>query len=240
VNNFSKNAIEERIVMIMKMKKISFVGILMALVLVVGTITVFATNADVDNNSEINKGNTTSEINSAVVISRNDKSGKVQISIDNGKTWMNEDEYAKKFPPLEITWWTYDEYKEWLDNEKIQLQSMIGEKGWNPTEGWYILTQQRVDETIKMYEHILEEIKNGVKVSKPSDRNDQIIYSYKPSDISTTYGVALVNNKGEETTFGPYNTKEEMLDVIKPYCEEQVKAGNMSQQEADEIIGKYK
>ncbi len=240
VNNFSKNAIEERIVMIMKMKKTSFMGMLMALVLVLGTITVFATNADAGNNPKINNGNTTSEINSAVVISRNDKSGKAQISIDNGKTWVNEDEYAKKFPTPEIEWWTYDEYKVWLDNEKVQLQDMIGEKGWNPTEGWYVLTQQRIDETIKMYENILEEIKNGLKVSKTNGGDDQIMYSYKPSDISTTYGISLVNDKGEEATFGPYNTKEEMLDVIKPYCDEQVKAGKMTKQEADEIIGKYK
>ena len=45
VNNFSKNVIEERIVSIMKMKKTSFAGILLALALVIGTTTVFATNA---------------------------------------------------------------------------------------------------------------------------------------------------------------------------------------------------
>ena len=44
VNNFSKNIIEERIVSIMKMKKASLGGIILALALVVGTTTVFATN----------------------------------------------------------------------------------------------------------------------------------------------------------------------------------------------------
>lgn len=43
VNNFSKNAIEERIVSIMQMKKTSLVGIILALVLVIGATTVFAT-----------------------------------------------------------------------------------------------------------------------------------------------------------------------------------------------------
>ncbi|MCG8501669.1 MAG: M56 family metallopeptidase [Firmicutes bacterium] len=45
-NNFSKNAIEERIVSIMKLKKISLMGIILALTLVIVTTTVFATNAD--------------------------------------------------------------------------------------------------------------------------------------------------------------------------------------------------
>lgn len=44
-NNFSKYAIEERIHAIMKMKKSSLAGIILALALIVGTVTVFATSA---------------------------------------------------------------------------------------------------------------------------------------------------------------------------------------------------
>ncbi|WP_312647208.1 M56 family metallopeptidase [Aminipila sp.] len=45
INNYSKNAIEERIVSIMKIKKVSIMGVLLAFTLVIGTITVFATNS---------------------------------------------------------------------------------------------------------------------------------------------------------------------------------------------------
>lgn len=53
VNNFSKNAIEERIVSIMKIKKRSRLGILLALILVLGTAVFFSTssNASVHQNS---------------------------------------------------------------------------------------------------------------------------------------------------------------------------------------------
>ncbi|MNB74734.1 Regulatory protein BlaR1 [compost metagenome] len=44
-NHFGKNAIQERIVSIMKLKKLTFVGSLLALAVVIGTTTVFATNA---------------------------------------------------------------------------------------------------------------------------------------------------------------------------------------------------
>lgn len=47
-NNFSKNAIEERITSIMKIKKTSLVGIALALALIAGTTTVFATTAVAD------------------------------------------------------------------------------------------------------------------------------------------------------------------------------------------------
>jgi hypothetical protein len=51
-NNFSKNAIEERIISIMKMKKISLAGIMLAMALVVGTTTIFATNAVSESDKE--------------------------------------------------------------------------------------------------------------------------------------------------------------------------------------------
>lgn len=50
INHFSKNAIEERIVSIMKIKKASLVGIIVALVLVAGVATAFATSASTMNN----------------------------------------------------------------------------------------------------------------------------------------------------------------------------------------------
>lgn len=51
-NHFSKNAIEERITSIMKLKKTSITGIVLALALIVGTTTVFATSAAPRNNEE--------------------------------------------------------------------------------------------------------------------------------------------------------------------------------------------
>ena len=52
-NNFSKNAIEERIIAIMKIKKTSLAALIAAAVLVVGMTAVFATSAKVDENLPI-------------------------------------------------------------------------------------------------------------------------------------------------------------------------------------------
>ena len=51
--------------------------------------------------------------------------------------------------------------------------------------------------------------------------------------------ISLNASDKETKVFGPYDTKEELLDAIKSYCEEQVRLGNMTQQAADEIIEKY-
>lgn len=46
-------------------------------------------------------------------------------------------------------------------------------------------------------------------------------------------------SNGEEVEFGPYETIEELLSDVEPFCLEQVKLGNMEQSEADQIISKY-
>ena len=56
--------------------------------------------------------------------------------------------------------------------------------------------------------------------------------------MESVEGAAIASDK-ETKVFGPYDTKEELLDAIKSYCEEQVRLGNMTQKEADEIIEKY-
>lgn len=53
--------------------------------------------------------------------------------------------------------------------------------------------------------------------------------------MESVEGAAIASDK-ETKVFGPYDTKEELLDAIKSYCEEQVRLGNMTQQAADEII----
>lgn len=65
-----------------------------------------------------------------------------------------------------IEWWTAEEYAEWLEEEKIGLRQIIGERAWNNADGWFIWTREKVDDTIRMYEQTLEDIKRGAKVSK--------------------------------------------------------------------------
>lgn len=130
-NNFSKNAIEERITAIIKTKKTTIFSLVLACLIVVGTATAFITSAKATD----------------------------QASVETA----------------DIEWWTYNEYKEWLENEKVQLQSMIGEKGYTGGRGEFVWTQEIVDETIAMYENILEDIKNGWMISKPDDGSDGVM-----------------------------------------------------------------
>lgn len=208
-NNFSKNAIEERIRSIMKIKKTSLAGIMAGVMLVIGTVMVFATSAAAssDDNADIQ-----TQTDTSIVLSHTDvETGELVYSTDGGGTWMTENEFNTRFPMPEVEWWTYDEYKAWLDNEKIQLQDIVGGHGWNPTDGWFVWTQKRIDEAIKRYEEILEEIKNGQMISKNVDGSIDIMMSYNPGDIAISQGyeadIQLDRNivaNSMETAIEPY------------------------------------
>jgi hypothetical protein len=237
-NNFSKNAIEERVTAIMKMKKTSLAAMLVAAILVVGVGTAFATSAQATSNT--GDENVESLIADEIILSTTDENGNVQYSTDGGQTYLDEDEFLSQYSIPDVEWWTYEEYKAWLEDEKVQLQSMIGEKGWTNSLGEFVWTQEIVDETIAQYEKTLEEIKNGLKVSKSVDSSDDVMLSgYDSGDSAMEFTTAIVMDNGETVTFGPYSTTEELLAAIKPFCEEQIALGNMTQSEANEIIAKY-
>lgn len=90
---------------------------------------------------------------------------------------------VKKLTTPKVEWWTYDEYNEWLENEKVELQSMLGERGWTQSRGDFVWTQEMIDETIAMYEQTLEDIKNGYLVSKTVDGDDNTMLMMNPSDV---------------------------------------------------------
>ena len=253
-NSFSKNAIEERITAIMKTKKITIFSLVLACLIVAGTATAFATSAQAGNNrlsleehdrrlnAEVEK--TYQEETMLSYVDTQD--GKTYYSMDGGATFepLTDEEYEKRFPTPDVEWWTYEEYKAWLEEQKIQLQSMIGERGWTGGRGEFVWTQEIVDETIAMYEETLQDIKNGIRISKSVDGDTDIQMAFNPEDIELgtsekAISLSILLSNGEEVTFGPYENVEELLSEVKPFCSEQVKLGNMKQSEADEILSKY-
>lgn len=287
-NHFSKNAIEERITAIMKIKKTTILSLAAAAALVAGTVTAFATSAPIpngqagaiteensgaawggaeafaageglkpraeyvavgitekeklwyyqgkpiaaiyDDNSGIymddkaedgvylnikrgDNGSVTdvevitrkqfrelvdrhmrlnppeSTMDEWTIISYVDAAdGKTYYSFDDGKTFtpLTDAEFETLYPTPDIEWWTYDGYKAWLDNERVQLQSMLGEKGWTSGRGDFIWTQEMIDETISLYEGILADIKNGALYSKSMDGQDDVLVSYNPADVAAS------------------------------------------------------
>lgn len=83
---------------------------------------------------------------------------------------MSEDRYHAEYGDWgenwQVEWWTAEEYEDWLEQEKKDLQEIIGERGYTGGDGWFVWDQKRVDEAIALYEEILENIKKGALYSK--------------------------------------------------------------------------
>jgi hypothetical protein len=58
--------------------------------------------------------------------------------------------------------------------------------------------------------------------------------------VGQSYGGAITFKNGEMKDLGWYATKEEFLTAARGFCDEQVKFGNMTRQEVDEILSQYK
>ena len=161
-NSFSKNAIEERIRAIMKIKKTSKFAVIISVVLVICVTGGFATSA-----SSLEKNTETAQENGETTVALN------EVNIREDESLSSSD----------VEWWTAEEYAKWLDEEKEVLQSMIGEKAYTGGDGWFVWTQEKVDETIALYEDNLQKIKDGMKLSKSSDDAVGITMAYSPENI---------------------------------------------------------
>lgn len=91
-------------------------------------------------------------------------------SVDGGETWLSEETYEKLYPNLELEWWTYPEYKEYVEEQEKLLQEMADKHimGYTSQRGVFTWNQELVDEAMAQYRQELEKLEEGIWISKPS------------------------------------------------------------------------
>lgn len=177
-NNFNKNAIEERIVSIMKMKKLSLMGTTLAITLVILTATAFATSA-VEPKLDNNVANISADIEQISSVTDNSNSS-TKTSIGLEDLVINE------------TAISLDNYKAWLEKQKAYLQELVNSGEWS---------QKSVDEQMKSYEKYLSDIEQGAQVSVFNDGKGHEDIScitalgLKDFDITSTGNSTVISDK---------------------------------------------
>lgn len=155
-----------------------------------------------------------------------------QISVD-GKNWVDESDYEKNNTVPDVQWWTADEYEAWMNEQKKEMESLIGTgDGWYDGEGvFHEFTQESVAAMMDSYKGTLESIKKGVLYSK--DNGDGDIYSMIPptEDVVSSYSVDVTKDNGKTVHIGDYSTVEELDKAIS----DTVKNGQLTQEEADSV-----
>ena len=155
-----------------------------------------------------------------------------QISVD-GKNWVDEADYEKNNTVPDVQWWTADEYEAWMNEQKKEMESLIGTgDGWYDGQGvFHEFTQESVAAMMDSYKGTLESIKKGVLYSK--DNGDGDTYSMIPptEDVVSSYSVDVTKDNGKTVHIGDYSTVEELDKAIS----DAVKNGQLTQEETDSI-----
>lgn len=125
----------------MKNKKILAIGLCGAICLSIAGVTyVSALASDTPKVSTSETGNTSG----ADILYQDTDGG--QISVD-GKNWVAEADYEKNNAAPDVQWWTADEYEAWMNEQKKEMESLIGTgDGWYDGQGvFHEFTQESVD-----------------------------------------------------------------------------------------------
>lgn len=202
------------------MKQKIFVSIL-TLLLAGGTLTGFSAKSNISQNDATN-GNVPQVINEAIF----QQNGITQqTSYDVGDTW-------NAAPVIEMPeFYSYDEFEEWIKNETVNLQELVaaGE-----------ISQSEVNAIIAQYETILSEIKDGVQISKRTSYEEEQLYFSLPNNSESESFQTVLYDGNSYHNFGPYDTKAELYAALEKYTSEQVELGNMTENEVNTILSKYK
>ena len=202
------------------MKQKIFVSIL-TLLLAGGTLTGFSATINISQNYATN-GNVPQVINEAIF----QQNGITQqTSYDGGDTW-------NAAPVIEMPeFYSYDEFEEWIKNETVNLQELVaaGE-----------ISQSEVNAIIAQYETILSEIKDGVQISKRTSYEEEQLYFSLPNNSESESFQTVLYDGNSYHNFGPYDTKAELYAALEKYTSEQVELGNMTENEVNTILSKYK
>lgn len=223
-SHFSQNALEERIKAIMKQKHFSLAALVTVLAVMSCTVTVFASAAP-DTSKNTPESSYVYDhfqvVENDVMILLDGETGEKQYSVDGGETWMDEERYQAQYgrgygDDWQVEWWTAEDYALWLEEEKEVLQSIIGEKGYNSTDGWFTWDQERVDKAVALYEGILEDIQKGALYSKTiTDKNGNVLEDISlgsdgPMDMFTA------TTFSEETEAADFD-QEALLKELRAY-----------------------
>ena len=153
-----------------------------------------------------------------------------QISTD-GETWTSQSEYELSNNTPETEWWTADEYEKWMNEQKQELESLVGSgNGWyDGQDNFHEFTQEYVDSIISDYLKTLDEIKKGYKYSKNTGTEDTFFMVPPSEEVVSDYGVNVIKDNNETVQFNNYSSNEELdkaIDAAK-------KNGQLTKEEAD-------
>lgn len=120
-------------------------------------------------------------------------------------------------PETDKTWYSYEQYQEYAKKQKEEYRSMLGDWGYNLTEGWFEWDEKRIEEACRHLDENLEFIKNGGMISMPDSDGTVFMTSFSKSDhgdisqdsrvmtLEEAKGEYITDQKGEGVENGKFD-----------------------------------
>lgn len=239
VSRFSGNAMEERIVSIMKCRKLTGLTVAVSMLLTLGVTAVFATAAP----------------------ERAPDGAPVPYDWGGAAVLlpMTEEELAAMFPEDEIRWWTPEEFAAWTEEQRPLLEAAVGSVPASGSVGGVVWTEAQSERVLAAYEDAARALERGAKLSRTINGDETVVAAVgfdwgAPAgpdqtvcDVETLlWGVGEDAGGGEpwkpwyhrcggdgwSVSFGPSQTLVGLMGTAKAFFENRVAAGALPREEA--------
>ena len=118
-----------------------------------------------------------------------------------------ESPFAYDHPTESVQWWTAEEYRAWMEEERAVIQQLVDElaRAWTPSRGWFVWTQAEADAAMARYESTLQAIEQGAYVSKP-DSNGDVFFFSSVSEINIPANAPSIGSVSEDEAWTHMST----------------------------------
>ncbi len=74
-------------------------------------------------------------------------------------------------------YYTAEEYEDYVAQQREGMAQLVAEgaRAWTNQDGWFVWTQEKMDEVMAIYEQTLSEIRQGTHVSKTVNGSDDVV-----------------------------------------------------------------
>ena len=150
----------------------------------------------------------------------------------------------------QLEYWEIDEFEDWMEQQRDQIQKLADNKDksfyYKDDNGSYMCrewTQEDVDRLYEGWQEQLALMKEGDHFTKSMELSNGGIISgafdsetWNAEPASAPGSTIITLPDGSTVDLGHFDTADAAIKAVQEYLEQQVSSGNISQEEADNLL----
>ena len=150
----------------------------------------------------------------------------------------------------QLEYWEIDEFEDWMEQQRDQIQKLADNKDksfyYKDDNGSYVCrewTQEDVDSLYESWKDQLALMKEGYHFTKSMELSNGGVISgafdpetWNAEPASAPGSTIITLPDGSTVDLGHFDTADAATKAVQEYLEQQVSSGNISQEEADDLL----